>query len=203
MRNQPTVQGLSARLQDAIRAKGTTAAAVAKACGFSRQNMQRFINGQVSRSRHFSTIADVLGVSVLWLTMGDQSSAPSWWSAPHSPRERHQPKSGDGDAVTMDLPVSDDGAWRSRVDSLKSITMRGDRGRPVAYDGMRLLIDPQGTPDAGDIIVLQDADGMELVCCGETYQDQVVIAGVDRGQRGRMVSLPVVRQAPLVVGVMF
>lgn len=201
MRIQPAAQGLSARLQDAIRAKGTTAAAVAKACGFSRQNMQRFVNGEVTRSRHFTKIAEVLGVSALWLTMGDHSSAPSWWSPPAAKEQVSRQKLHDN-GFSLEF-LNEDGEWGSRCASLKSIVMRGDRGRPVANDGMRLLLDTEGSPSTGDIIVLTDADGMELVCCGDSYDDRIVVSGVDSGHGGRLVAITDIAKAPIVVGVLF
>lgn len=56
-----------------------TATSLAEKCGFSKQNMQRFLNGEVHRSKHFPVLAQSLGVSLTWLTVGDPGVAPTWW----------------------------------------------------------------------------------------------------------------------------
>lgn len=81
--------------------------------------------------------------------------------------------------------------------------MRGDRGRPLADDGMHLLIDPTRTPQTDDVIVMTDAAGMELVRCGTTIGEQMVVACVDRGLRGRLIDIAAASNAPVVIGVLF
>ena len=70
--------GSSERLRRAIAAAGIPASAVAAKISMSRQNFQRFLTSDPGHSKHWSAIAEAVGVSVEWLTTGSPAHEPDW-----------------------------------------------------------------------------------------------------------------------------
>lgn len=184
---------LASRLRAAIKARNATASSIAKACGFSRQNMQRFLDGEIGRSKHFPTMARELGVDVDWLMTGDPGNAPSWWTPPAASRsEGRRRRRGFGPAETVDeLP----GYWK--VANCEQGLVLG----PVQSTS-RVILDPDRRPAEGDLVLVSHRGGDRLRRLGPTIGDQVVLVSVDGACIVEMRPFPLV-DAVVAVGVLF
>lgn len=184
---------LASRLRAAIKARNLTASAIAKACGFSRQNMQRFLDGEIARSKHFPTMARELEVDVDWLMTGDPANAPSWWTPPATPKfENRRRRRGFGPAETVDeLP----GHW---------MVTACDQGLVLGpvQSSSRVILDPDRRPAEGDLVLISGRSGDCLRRLGPTIGDQVVLVSVDGACAVETKAVPLV-DAVVVVGVLF
>jgi hypothetical protein len=200
MRQAPTQDNLASRLRAAIAAQSTTAAKVARLCGFSKQNMQRFLSGAITRSKHLPTIAKELNVSLTWLTVGDPSTAPGWWhSGSVSSRSLLD---GDRTAKSPDLKTAPSTSipWQP---GWQAVTMEGIKGRPIADEGDILIIDPAQTPTRDCLLLLRDARGMRLMRYGGAVAHHALLASVDRGLDQEAVRISRLTASSVVVCVMF
>jgi transcriptional regulator with XRE-family HTH domain len=178
---------LADRLHAALAAQGIAAAALARRCGLSKQNLHRFLTGQVIRSKHLPIIARELGVSLSWLAVGDQSTAPGWWVSQHP----------------IEAPPPDRTANETWRPSWRIQAIIGDGGRPIADDGDLLIIDTALAPAPGSLILLPSPTGARLRRHGGTVSHQVVLAGIDRGHGLEIVRASQLAHCSVVVGIVF
>jgi transcriptional regulator with XRE-family HTH domain len=194
MVRQVPPDSIGARIRAALKARNCSASELARKCGFSRQNMQRFIDGAVERSKHFPAIAKALGVQVDWLLTGDESVAPTWWKPTTTPTTERRPRRQNlGPPRTVeDLPPH----WR--VVSPSHGMLIG-----AAIQLVRAIIDPHRTPNEGDLILVSDkSSGVRIRRLGPTIANRIVLVPVDGTCLLETQSTPL-GPAPVVVGVLF
>lgn len=187
---------LAGRLRSALMARGLTAAAFARDRGMTKQNFQRFLSGAVQRSKHLPALARALGVEVSWLATGDPHTAPPW--AMGSVEVRHRVHA-DGEVAAKPFAHAP-GAWK---DSWTTVTMRGNGGRPLADDGDRLIIDSEQQPAPGHLLLVSSNGKLFLKRHGGMHGTHVLLAGVDRGFFQEAIRVSRLRDAQVVVGIVF
>ena len=75
-------QHLPDRLKAAMKAAGITSAELARRANVSKATISLGLHGKSALEQSIEAIAGVLGVSVQWLTIGDESQAPRWALSP-------------------------------------------------------------------------------------------------------------------------
>ncbi|MBA3936249.1 MAG: helix-turn-helix transcriptional regulator [Planctomycetes bacterium] len=188
---------LAGRLRIALKARGLSGAAFARECGMTKQNFQRFLSGDIQRSKHLPALARALGVELPWLAMGDPHTAPPWCTeAVAVPSITNLTDTHPEAKPLAPGPSTWKTTWRTR-------TMRGTGGRPLAEDGDRLIIDTEQQPAPGHLLLIPSAGKLFLKRHGGFHGNHVLLAGVDRGFFQEAVRVSRIRDAHVVVGVVF
>lgn len=193
----PDHDTLAGRLRTALTARSMTAAGLARACGLTKQNFQRFLSGNVQRSKHLPALARVLGVELPWLAMGDPHTAPPWCAEATTVRglaKSHEAKPAGKSSASGAT------TWKA---SWSTVTMRGTGGRPLADDGDRLIVDTEQQPAPGQLLLVSSEGRLFLKRHGGIHGNQVLLAGVDRGFFQEAVRVSRLRDAQVVVGIVF
>jgi hypothetical protein len=186
------------RIRAVLVAVNRSAADLARVCGFSRQNMQRFLDGEIARSKYYPAIAKELGVSLTWLLTGDPMHAPTWWQPESTPAQLgadQQSRPGSADqpvSTTGELPPH----WR--IASVPHGKVLGP-----AINGSHVILDPSLTPKEGDLIVLPDTDPHRVRRLGPTIGGRVVLVAADGSCRVETVLAPLTPSVSVVVGMLF
>ncbi len=195
MPGQVQPDSLPTRLRAAVAASNRTAAEIARVCGFTRQNMQRYLDGQVQRSKHFRTIARELDVSVTWLMTGDSARAPSWWqngATPSTPMQRAAAhvRTGSLPLAVEDMPSH----WHLTTIPTGMLVAKMPKSQAI--------IDPHLPAAEGDLILLRTRAGTTLRRLGPTIAGEVVLIAVDGSGRVEAAPAPLAK-AGVVVGFLF
>jgi hypothetical protein len=186
---------IAARLRAALQATNHSASDLARTCGFSRQNMQRFLDGEIKRSKHYPTFAKALGVSLSWLVTGHTTDAPSW----SSPGMRR------ADGTRSAERAFHDGSHPGHSSEFPShwrITTVST-GMQLALSQTQFILDAQRVPEEGDLVLLPSKDGPRLRRLGPTIAGQVVLMAVDGSGTIETKSAPLNRHIAVVVGTLF
>lgn len=187
------------RIRAALQAGNRSAADLARICGFSRQNMQRFLDGEISRSKYYPAIAKELDVSLTWLLTGDPMHAPTWWqpetmAATDAPSGLDAPAGADG----KPCPKATDFPSHWRLASVPHGMVLGP-----ALTESQVILDPSRTPKEGDLVLIPSKAGSHLRRLGPTIGGRLVLVAVDGSCAVETRAAPLTNSASVVVGVLF
>lgn len=187
---------LAARLRAALLARNRSAADVARVCGFSRQNMQRYLDGEVTRSKHFPAMARALDVALTWFLTGDPATAPSWWNAS---RKANVDAPHNKDFVEVDpvpLKTSDfPSHWRV-MDVPQGLVIG------TVFSEVRVILDAHRMPEEGDLVLIPSKDGHRLRRIGPTISGRTVLVSVDGNFVFETKTSPLSNTTSVVVGLL-
>lgn len=187
------------RIRAALQAVNRSAADLARVCGFSRQNMQRFLDGEITRSKYYPAIAKELDVSLTWLLTGDPMHAPTWWQpetlvATETPGSQVASKGTEGHPSlhATEFPSH----WR-RTSVPHCMVLS------PALAESQVLLDPSRTPKEGDLVLIPSNAGSHLRRLGPTIGDRLILVAVDGSCAIETRPAPLANSASVVVGVLF
>lgn len=201
---------LGERLDVAIKAAGLSQSEVARRVPCKVQQVNQIVKNQRQLSKHLARIAEVIGVSVHWLTTGQGD-----WKPPHMP---DAPAELEGDSLLIPTVGSAAAAMGASVDGevdceppvrirdrWRAVKIHGDSGYPVVLDGQTVLIDPALPCERNRIVVVHTDDGPQLKRIGDQLDDgRVMLASINAGLDPKLVRLSDYARAPeVVVGVVF
>lgn len=208
---------LADRIDAGIAALHISQAELARRADLPAANyISRIKSGELRARAHIQAIADVLGATVEWLTVGS-GDAPAWASATlraAEPSTVYEPMT----VEPRELPVigtvgAADGGQRGVLFEqpelkalpahLAAVAVRGGSAYPVAYDGQWVLIDRRAKVRHNNLVVVVLMDNDEVLVkrwCEQTDGEHIALASPDGGRDSLVVHRHQVRHVWRVVG---